>query len=388
MTIHFITSNLTHLNRSSILPPMTNALTSKKSGAMNGLAIIPGDKSISHRSLMLGTLTEGETIIHGLLEGEDVMATANAMRAFGATITQQAPGIWRVQGVGIGNLQSPDKPIDMGNSGTSTRLIMGLAASHNITATFTGDESLSGRPMNRVIKPLEQMGAKIEASEGGRLPLTVYGNDSLKAITYETPKPSAQIKSCIILAGLNAKGTTSVIETRLTRNHSENMLRAFGIDIESKELQGGTQEISVTGGGTLEPGLVQVPRDPSSAAFPIVAALINKGSDITCEHIGLSPTRDGLYRTLIEMGADLTISNKRTESGELIGDIHVKGTKTLKGITIPAERVPDMIDEIPILAVAASFAEGTTVMTGLAELRVKECDRLKVTAAGLKAMRR
>lgn len=334
---------------------------------------------------MIGALTEGETIINGLLEGEDVYATADAMRALGAKVKREGNGNWRTQGVGIGNLQTPAAPLDMGNSGTSTRLLMGLVAAHNITATFVGDASLSGRPMNRVIKPLQQMGAKIESSEGGRLPLTVHGTDQLKPISYETPIASAQVKSCIMLAGLNTQGTTTITEDHPTRDHSENMLRHFGIDVETETHQGGAQSISVTGGGTLEPCLIQIPRDPSSAAFPVVAALINQDSDIVCNHIGLSPTRDGIYQTLIEMGADIDIKNKRTEAGEIIGDLHVKAIKPLQGITVPAERVSSMIDEFPILAVAASCAEGTTYMTGLAELRVKESDRLLVMAEGLKA---
>jgi 3-phosphoshikimate 1-carboxyvinyltransferase len=358
-------------------------LQSKKSPPLTGIAIIPGDKSISHRALMFGAMTEGETIIGGLLEGEDVYATAEAMRSCGADITREGAGNWRVNGIGH-NFRTPKNPIDMGNSGTSTRLIMGLLTGHPVTATMTGDASLSKRPMGRVITPLEQIGAKIEATEGGKLPLTITGTDNPKAITYELPIASAQVKSAILLAGLNANGITTVIEDHPTRDHTENMLRYFGIDLKI-EKDGTKTAISVKGGQTLQPGLIQVPRDPSSAAFPVVAAIINEGSDITCENIGLSPTRDGLYQTLIEMGADITITNKRTEAGEIIANLHIKGTGPLTGIEVPASRVPSMIDEFPILAIAASCAQGTTHMTGLAELRVKESDRLAVMAEGLKA---
>lgn len=332
---------------------------------------------------MLGAITKGETIIGGLLEGEDVYATADAMRALGANILREGTGNWRVNGIGH-NFKTPQKPLDMGNSGTSTRLIMGLLTSHPVTATLTGDASLSKRPMGRVITPLTDMGATIDASEGGKLPLTITGTNQAKAITYELPVASAQVKSAILLAGLNANGTTTVIESHPTRDHTENMLRYFGIDLKV-ETNGKQTAISLTGGQTLQPGLIQVPRDPSSAAFPVVAALINEGSDIICENIGLSPTRDGIYQTLIEMGADITITNKRIEAGEIIADLHVKGSRPLKGVNVPPDRVPSMIDEFPILAVAAACAHGTTTMTGLAELRVKESDRLAVMAEGLKA---
>ena len=351
---------------------------------LTGIAYIPGDKSISHRSLMCGALAEGTTIIHGLLEGEDVLATAEAMRAMGAIITKNLDGSWTVTGTG-GALKQPTEALDMGNSGTSTRLLMGLVAGHDISVTFHGDASLTKRPMSRVIKPLEEMGVTIQASEGGFLPLTVHGSNALKGITYDMPVASAQVKSCLLLAGLNAQGTTTVIENNPTRDHSENMLRAFGARLQTEPLQGGSTAISITGGQTLKATDITVPADPSSAAFPIAAAILHKGSEITCPNVGLSTTRDGLYKTLQEMGADLKITNKRTQGGEPVGDITVKGTGALKGITVPADRVPSMIDEFPILAVIASCAHGTTHMTNLAELRVKESDRLQVMADGLKA---
>lgn len=359
-------------------------LTARKSGALKGKADIPGDKSISHRSIMFGSLAQGVTIVTGLLEGEDVFATADAMRALGATITKHE-GIYTIKGIGIGNLQQPQTTLDMGNSGTSTRLLMGIIAGHNISATFEGDASLTKRPMGRVITPLQEMGATITAQDGGRLPLTVKGQAQLQSITYEMPVASAQVKSCLLLAGLTAKGTTSVIENHPTRDHTENMLRAFGVTVETKPLQGESKAISIKGGQTLKGTSIHVPADPSSAAFPVVAALLNKGSDITCKNVGLSPTRDGLYKTLIEMGADITITNKDTQGGEITGDLHIKGTNTLKGIIVPASRVPSMVDEFPILFVAAACAEGSTHMSGLAELRVKESDRLGVMAEGLKA---
>jgi len=360
-------------------------LTSHKSGALKGDATIPGDKSISHRSIMFGSLAEGLTTVTGLLEGEDVFATAAAMRAFGAKITKNDDNSYTIQGVGIGNLKTPTATLDMGNSGTSTRLLMGIIAGANITATLEGDASLTKRPMSRVIKPLEQMGATIIAQEGGRLPLTITGSTALKAITYEMPVASAQVKSCLLLAGLTAQGTTTIIENHPTRDHTENMLSAFGVELDIKPQQDESKAISVRGGQHLTPTNITVPSDPSSAAFPVVAALINQGSDITCNAVGLSPTRDGLYTTLIEMGADITINNKRKRGGEIIGDLHIKGSRPLKGITVPASRVPSMVDEFPILFIAAACAQGTTHMSGLAELRVKESDRLGVMAEGLKA---
>lgn len=359
-------------------------LTAQKSGALSGAARVPGDKSMSHRALMLGSLAIGETIITGLLEGEDVLATAEAMRKLGAKIEWEQKGLWRIHGVGIGGLHEPDSVLDMGNSGTSTRLLMGLVGGHNITATFTGDASLSKRPMQRVITPLEMMGAEIVARDGGKLPLTVKGSDNTLCIEYELPVASAQVKSCVLLAGLNARGKTTVIEPRPTRDHTENMLRHFGVEVTVEDLEHGAQAVSVIGEQALSPCAIDVPGDPSSAAFPAVAAIINEGSEITLHNVGINERRAGIYETLREMGAHVEFTNERTEAGEPIADIHIK-SGPLKGINVPEARVPSMIDEIPVLAMAASCAEGTTVMTGLEELRVKESDRLLLVAEGLKS---
>jgi len=358
-------------------------LSSSKSKVFKGEPIIPGDKSISHRSLMFGGIAIGQTIIHGLLEGEDVHATANAMRTMGAEITRHEDGTWECHGVGIGGLKSPESILDMGNSGTSTRLLMGLVGGHNIMAQFMGDASLNKRPMGRVIKPLEKMGAEITAREGGLLPLTLQGPQDVLPITYELPVASAQVKSCVLLAGLSAMGKTSVIEKIPTRDHTENMLRHFGVPVKVENLSEGGQKITVTGQHDLKATEVHVPSDPSSAAFIVVAALLNKDSDITVKNILMNDRRNGIFTTLIEMGADITIKNTRIEAGEEVADLHVKGGKTLKGIDVPAARVPSMIDEFPIVTVAASCAEGTTTMTGLEELRVKESDRLLMMYQGL-----
>ena len=369
---------------------MTNAhtdpapLTASKSTAITGTITVPGDKSISHRSIMFGAITIGETMVSGLLEGEDVLATAAAMRAMGASIEKGDDGLWRIHGTGLGGLHEPNETLDMGNSGTSTRLLMGLIGAHNITATMNGDASLSKRPMNRVIKPLEQMGIRFEASEGGRLPLKIIGAQDAMAFQYRLPVASAQVKSAILLAGLNATGRTTVIEEKPTRDHTENMLRHFGVDVEIENLEDGAQAISVIGGQHLQPCAIDVPADPSSAAFPTVAALLSEGSNLTITNIGTNERRFGLFETLIDMGADIEIKNKRTQGGEPVADIIVRAS-ALKGITVPESRVPSMIDEFPILAVAASCAEGTTIMTGLEELRVKESDRLALMAKGLKA---
>lgn len=360
-------------------------LTSSQASPLKGTPIIPGDKSISHRALMFGGLAIGETVIHGLLEGEDVIRTAEAMRAMGADITKDENNIWRCHGVGIGGLREPDQVLDMGNSGTSTRLLMGLVGGHNITAQFTGDASLTKRPMNRVIKPLEMMGTKITAREGGLLPLSISGPQDVLQIEYKLPVASAQVKSAVMLAGLSAAGTTTVIEEITTRDHTENMLRAFGVPVEIEKREDGSEAIHVTGQVDLKGTEVHVPSDPSSAAFPTVAALINKGSEIRMNNILMNDRRNGLYITLKEMGANITFDNEREEAGEKVADLIVKGTNTLKGIDVPASRVPSMIDEFPILAVAAACAEGTTTMTGLAELRVKESDRLLMMYDGLKA---
>ena len=361
-----------------------NALISHKTKILTGRPRIPGDKSISHRALMFGALTIGETMISGLLEGEDVLCTAQAMRGLGAKIEKSPDGLWRTYGVGIGNLQTPETPLEMGNSGTSTRLLIGLVGGHPIKTTFTGDSSLSGRPMKRVITPLEMMGATFEATDGDKLPLTVTGPEDTLAIEYRLPVASAQVKSAILLAGLNARGTTTVIEEKPTRDHTEKMLSAFGIDVQIETLENGASAISILGQQELQPGAVDVPADPSSAAFPAVAAVLHEGSEITLANIAISTRRNGLYLTLQDMGADITFENKRLQAGEEVANIIVRGNGALKGIDVDPARVPSMIDEFPILAMAASCANGTTKMTGLAELRVKESDRLLMVAEGLK----
>ncbi len=359
---------------------------STKAGPLNGTAVIPGDKSISHRSLMFGGIARGRTVVHGLLEGEDVLNTAAAMRAMGAKIEKLPDGKWVCEGVGIGNLQSPKEPMEMGNSGTSTRLLAGLVAGHPITASFTGDASLTKRPMGRIITPLESMGAKFEASDGGRLPMTVHGAQNVKPIEYKLPVASAQVKSAILLAGLRADGVTTVIEEKPTRDHSENMLRHFGVTVDVQQIGDGAEAIHLRGGQEMVANDdIFVPSDPSSAAFPAVAALLNEGSDILLPRIGMNPRRNGVFITLQEMGADISFENERIEAGEPVADIHLRGTRTLQGITVPEDRVPSMIDEFPILAVAAACANGTTHMTGLEELRVKESDRLLMMAHGLMA---
>jgi len=363
---------------------MTKAI-SKKSSPLNGHVKVPGDKSISHRSLMFGALTEGETIISGLLEGEDVLHTADAMRAMGAKIEKSDDGLWRTHGVGIGNLKTPNHHLEMGNSGTSTRLLMGLIGGHDITATFDGDNSLIKRPMKRIMTPLSEMGASFAGRDGDKLPMTVTGAKQAKAITYRLPVASAQVKSAIMLAGLNADGKTTVIEEKPTRDHTENMLRHFGIDVDIETLKDGATAISVTGGQTMQGCAIDVPADPSSAAFPIAAAILNEGSEIRIDHVCINPTRIGLYTTLKQMGADIEFLNERIEGGEPVADIRARGTGPLKGINVDPALVPSMIDEFPILAMVASCASGTTHMTDLAELRVKESDRLLMVAEGLKA---
>lgn len=360
-------------------------LTSKKASAISGTTKLPGDKSISHRALMFSALTVGETIISGLLQGEDVMHTADALRALGAKIEHNSDGLWRCHGVGIGGLTQPENPLEMGNSGTSTRLLMGLIGGHNISAKFTGDASLTGRPMNRVIKPLEMMGVTFDASEGGTLPLTVHGVEDTLAIEYELPVASAQVKSAILLAGLNARGRTTVIEGKPTRDHTENMLKAFGVEVTTEKLDDGRFAVSVIGQQELQPCAIDVPGDPSSGAFPTVAAVLNEGSEIQLTCVGINERRIGLYLTLQEMGADIEFQHTRIEGGEKVANIIVKGNGALKGINVNPARVPSMIDEFPVLAMAAACAEGTTTMTGLAELRVKESDRLLMVANGLKA---
>ena len=332
---------------------------------------------------MLGALAVGETRITGLLEGEDVLATAAALRAMGATIEQRASGEWRVHGVGVGGLLQPQYALDMGNSGTSTRLLMGLVASHPITVTFTGDASLSTRPMNRVTEPLSRMGAQFTTSPGGRLPLTMTGCCPAVPIRYVLPVASAQVKSAVLLAGLNTPGQTTVVERVATRDHSERMLAGFGAAVSSAETPEG-RAITITGEAELSPQTIEVPGDPSSAAFPMVAALIVPGSCVTIENVGINPTRAGLIAVLRAMGADILATNQRDVGGEPVADLIVTAS-ALTGIEVPPEGAPSMIDEYPILFVAAAFASGRTVMRGLEELRVKESDRLAVMAAGLTA---
>lgn len=361
------------------------ALYSKNCEALKGHVRIPGDKSISHRALMFGALTIGETMISGLLEGEDVLHTAEAMRKLGAKIEKSSDGLWRIFGVGVGGLHQPESTLEMGNSGTSTRLLIGLLGGHNISATFTGDASLSKRPMKRVITPLEMMGATFKATDGDKLPLTVTGPEDLLAIEYELPIASAQVKSAVLLAGLNARGTTTVIESKPTRDHTEKMLQYFGVDVDIKDLGNGKSAISVTGHQQLQPGAVDVPSDPSSAAFPAVAAILTEGSEVSLPNIAMSDRRNGIYLTLKEMGADIEFRNPRVQAGEDVADLLIKGIGPLNGIDVDPARVPSMIDEFPILAMAATCANGTTTMTGLEELRVKESDRLLMVANGLKA---
>ena len=356
-------------------------------GPLRGTVRVPGDKSISHRALMLGALAVGETRVRGLLEGEDVLATAAAMRAMGAQIERRADGEWRIHGVGVGGLMQPRAALDMGNSGTSTRLLMGLVASHPLTATFIGDASLSQRPMGRVIDPFSQMGADFTASRsdfgGGTLPLMVRGLCPAVPITYRLPVPSAQVKSAVMLAGLNAPGITTVIEPVPTRDHSERMLRGFGADLTVEETAEG-RVIRLTGEADLKPQSIDVPGDPSSAAFFIVAALLVPGSELTIENVGLNPTRAGLIHVLRAMGGSIVETNPREVGGEPVADLIVSHS-ALNGIEIDPAIAPSMIDEFPILFVAAALAQGRTVTRGLDELRVKESDRLAAMAAALTA---
>lgn len=359
-------------------------LASKPVTSLIGTARVPGDKSISHRSLMFGALAEGETIVDGLLNGEDVLHTGQALAAMGAHIEapSEPEGSWRITGVGAEGLLSPRSTVYLGNSGTSTRLLMGVAGGYPLHVTFTGDASLSKRPMGRVIKPLAQMGVQFEAASGDTLPLRVIGHKQLRAIDYTLPVASAQVKSAILLAGLHAEGVTTVTEPQPTRDHTERMLNFFGAKVETETAATGAKIIRLHGFPTLKGQNITVPSDPSSAAFLVVAALITEGSDILIPHVSVNPLRTGLYDTLLEMGADITFENRRDASGEPVADIRVKSSR-LKGVTVPPARVPSMIDEFPILSVAASFAEGKTYMSDLKELRVKESDRLLAIAKGL-----
>jgi 3-phosphoshikimate 1-carboxyvinyltransferase len=358
-------------------------MTARKSGPLSGRAEVPGDKSISHRALIFGAMAVGETRITGLLEGQDVLDTAKAMRAFGAEVTRHGEGAWSVHGVGVGGFSEPADVIDCGNSGTGVRLIMGCMATTAMTATFTGDASLRKRPMGRVTDPLSLFGARAYGRNGGRLPMTVVGAASPVPVRYATPVASAQVKSAVLLAGLNAPGETVVIEREATRDHSERMLTGFGARLHVEKTRDGTV-ITLTGQPELRPQTVAVPRDPSSAAFPVCAALIVEGSAIFVPGVSQNLTRNGLYLTLIEMGADIVFENPREEGGEPVADLRVRfGPMT--GIAVPPERAPSMIDEYPILSVVAAFAEGKTVMRGVKELRVKESDRIDAMARGLEA---
>lgn len=359
-------------------------MISARAGALRGTALIPGDKSISHRALIFGAMAVGETRITGLLEGQDVLDTAAAMRAFGATVTRQGEGAWSVQGVGVGGFREPEDVIDCGNSGTGVRLIMGTMATTPITATFTGDASLRKRPMGRVTDPLSLFGTQAYGRKGGRLPMTVIGAAEPVPVRYALPVASAQVKSAVLLAGLNAPGETVVIEREPTRDHSERMLAGFGAELSVEKGPEG-HVITLKGRPELRPQTVAVPRDPSSAAFPTCAALIVEGSDIRVPGVSQNLTRNGLYLTLVEMGALIDFENPREEGGEPVADLRVRFSPGLKGIEVPEERAPSMIDEYPILSVVAAFAEGRTVMRGVKELRVKESDRIDAMARGLEA---
>ncbi len=359
-------------------------MTSARCGPLTGVAAVPGDKSISHRALIFGAMAVGETRVTGLLEGQDVLDTAAAMRAFGATVTRHGEGAWSVQGVGVGGFSEPADVIDCGNSGTGVRLIMGTMATTPITATFTGDASLRKRPMGRVTDPLSLFGAAAHGRKGGRLPMTVVGAANPVPVRYALPVASAQVKSAVLLAGLNAPGETVVIEREPTRDHSERMLVGFGAQLSVEKGPEG-HVITLIGRPELKPQTVAVPRDPSSAAFPTCAALIVEGSDIRVPGVSQNLTRNGLYLTLVEMGALIDFENPREEGGEPVADLRVRFSPGMKGIEVPEERAPSMIDEYPILSVVAAFAEGRTVMRGVKELRVKESDRIDAMARGLKA---
>ncbi|MES1985330.1 MAG: 3-phosphoshikimate 1-carboxyvinyltransferase [Pseudomonadota bacterium] len=350
---------------------------------LSGTVTVPGDKSISHRSLMLSALAIGESRVEGLLEGEDVLATAAAMRAMGADIVRDDDGVWHIDGVGVGGLLQPETALDMGNSGTSTRLLMGLLASHDLTATFIGDASLSKRPMARVIEPLSAMGAEFTGSPGGRLPLTLRGLSPAVPIEYRLPVASAQVKSAVLLAGLNTPGITRVVEPIATRDHSERMLKGFGADLTVEIDSDGARVISLVGEAELQPQNIVVPGDPSSAAFPMVAALLVPGSRVTISNVGLNPTRAGLIDLLREMGGIIEIVNARDVGGEPVGDLIVTAS-ALNGVEPDPARAPSMIDEYPVAFVAAAMAQGRSVFRGLEELRVKESDRLTAMANGLR----
>jgi 3-phosphoshikimate 1-carboxyvinyltransferase len=355
--------------------------TARKSANFKGTVRIPGDKSISHRSFMFGGLASGETRITGLLEGEDVINTGKAMRAMGAKIEKQGD-TWIIQGTGNGALLAPAAPLDFGNAGTGCRLTMGLVGVYDFASTFIGDASLSSRPMGRVLNPLREMGVQVQAAAGDRLPATLHGPKTANPITYRVPMASAQVKSAVLLAGLNTPGITTVIEPVMTRDHTEKMLAGFGANLSVETDKDGVRTIRLEGRGKLTGQTIDVPGDPSATAFPLVAALLVPGSDMTILNVLMNPTRTGLILTLQEMGADIEVLHARSAGGEDVADLRVRHSE-LKGVTVPEERAPSMIDEYPVLSVAAAFAEGTTTMNGLDELRVKESDRLAAVARGL-----
>lgn len=359
-------------------------MTALKSGPLSGVAQVPGDKSISHRALIFGAMAIGETRITGLLDGQDVLDTARAMRAFGATVSQTGAGAWSVSGVGVGGFSEPADVIDCGNSGTGARLIMGTMATSAMTATFTGDASLRKRPMGRVTDPLALFGTAAYGRKGGRLPMTLVGAPKARGVRYTLPVASAQVKSAVLLAGLNAQGETVVIEREATRDHSERMLLGFGAQLDVTKTAEG-HVITLMGQPELRAQTVAVPRDPSSAAFPTCAALIVEGSDIMVPGVSQNLTRNGLYITLVEMGADIEFQNPRLEGGEPVADLRVRFSGDMKGVEVPPDRAPSMIDEYPILSVVAAFSTGVTVMRGVKELRVKESDRIDAMARGLEA---
>lgn len=361
-----------------------DTITSHIADALSGEVRVPGDKSVSHRALMFGALAVGETKVSGLLEGEDVLATAAAMRALGSGVARDADGTWRVQGCGLGALKEPADVLDMGNSGTAARLLFGLLATHPLSATVTGDASLRSRPMERVMTPLRQFGASFSGAEGGRLPITVRGARQPMPIEYELPVASAQVKSAVLLAGLNTPGITTVIEPVPTRDHTERLLTHFGADVGIEITPGGGRRVSLVGEPELLAKDVSVPADISSAAFPLVAAVLTPNSKVRLPGVGLNPLRAGVLATLREMGASIAEENASDDRGEPIADL-VAETSRLRGIEVAPERAPSMIDEYPVLAVAAAAAEGTTVFRGIGELRVKESDRLAAMSRGLRA---
>lgn len=360
-----------------------NALVSHKTPSLRGTVRIPGDKSISHRALILGSLAVGTTTLTGLLDSADVMATAVALRQMGARIAQDGDGTWRVDGVGIGGLREPGGVLDLGNSGTGVRLLMGVAASHPFTSFFTGDASLRARPMDRIIRPIEAIGAQVRARGGARLPLMIEGTAEAVPIEYAPPMASAQVKTAVLLAGLNAAGTTRVIEATPTRDHTERLLGLFGAELEVED-GGRGHVVSLTGQPELVPQALAVPGDPSSAAFPAVGAILSPDAEVTLQNVCLNPLRTGLYETLREMGADISFTNEKEAAGETVADVVVRSSD-LRGVDVPPERSASMIDEYPVLGAAAACASGTTRLHGLGELRLKESDRLSAMAQGLAA---